>query len=152
MEHMDITGVAACRTRAEKMPHRRSVRLFETFETFETRWYGWATRASLPAKPLPTGASPNGDESLGAGVSRGGIGNVPNWRPTAGPSRRSQHAPWLAHDKPDVIVKSGALKDRAVVLDLKDHEPALAWIDGRFSHLGTAPLPTVQRPGDAAAR
>ena len=28
----------------------------------------------------------------------------------------SQRAPWLAHEKLDVIVKSGALKDRAVVL------------------------------------
>jgi hypothetical protein len=34
----------------------------------------------------------------------------------------SQRAPWLAHEKLDVIVKSGALKDRAVVLDLKDYE------------------------------
>ena len=25
--------------------------------------------------------------------------------------------------------------DRAVVLDLKDHERALVWIDGRFSHV-----------------
>jgi hypothetical protein len=34
-----------------------------------------------------------------------------------------------------VIVRSGALKDRAVVLDLKDYERALVWIDGRFSHI-----------------
>ena len=34
-----------------------------------------------------------------------------------------------------MIVKSGALKDRAVVLDLKDHERALVWVDGRFSHV-----------------
>ncbi|MCX7427049.1 MAG: hypothetical protein NTW96_15675 [Planctomycetia bacterium] len=27
----------------------------------------------------------------------------------------SQRAPWLAHEKLDMIVKSGALKDRAVV-------------------------------------
>ena len=32
-----------------------------------------------------------------------------------------------------MIVKSGVLKDRAVVLDLKDHQRALVWIDGRFS-------------------
>ena len=43
--------------------------------------------------------------------------------------------PWLVHEKLDVIVKSGALKDRAVVLDLKDYERALVWIDGRFSHI-----------------
>src|SRR6476660_9299475 len=43
--------------------------------------------------------------------------------------------PWLVHEKLDVIVKSGALKDCAVVLDLKDYQRALVWIDGRFSHV-----------------
>ena len=43
--------------------------------------------------------------------------------------------PWLVHEKLDVIVRSGALADRAIVLDLKDYERALVWIDGRFSHL-----------------
>jgi regulator of protease activity HflC (stomatin/prohibitin superfamily) len=47
----------------------------------------------------------------------------------------SQRAPWLLHDKLDVIVKSGALGDRAKVLDLKDYERALVWVDGRFSHV-----------------
>ncbi len=47
----------------------------------------------------------------------------------------SQRSPWLSHEKLDVIVKSGALKDRAVVLDLKDNQRALVWIDGRFSHI-----------------
>src|SRR5438045_3981213 len=47
----------------------------------------------------------------------------------------SQRAPWIAHEKLDVIVKSGALKDRAVVLDLKDDQRGLVWIDGRFSHI-----------------
>src|SRR5665213_1717778 len=47
----------------------------------------------------------------------------------------SQRDPWLVHEKLDLIVKSGAIKDRAVVLDLKDHERALVWIDGRFSHV-----------------
>lgn len=47
----------------------------------------------------------------------------------------SQRAPWLVHDKLDVIVKSGALGQRAVVLDLKDHQRALVWIDGRFSQV-----------------
>jgi regulator of protease activity HflC (stomatin/prohibitin superfamily) len=47
----------------------------------------------------------------------------------------SQRAPWLAHDKLDIIVKSGALEGRAKVLDLKDYERALVWIDGRFSHV-----------------
>jgi regulator of protease activity HflC (stomatin/prohibitin superfamily) len=43
--------------------------------------------------------------------------------------------PWLVHEKLDLVVKSGALKDRAVVLDLKDHQRALVWIEGRFSHV-----------------
>jgi regulator of protease activity HflC (stomatin/prohibitin superfamily) len=47
----------------------------------------------------------------------------------------SMREPWLVHEKLDVIVKSGALKDRAVVLDLKDYERALVWIEGRFSHI-----------------
>jgi regulator of protease activity HflC (stomatin/prohibitin superfamily) len=47
----------------------------------------------------------------------------------------SQRQPWLTHEKLDMIVKSGVLKDRAVVLDLKDYERALVWIDGRFSHV-----------------
>lgn len=47
----------------------------------------------------------------------------------------SLRAPWLVHDQLDVIVKSGALEDRAEVVDLKDHERALIWIDGRFSHV-----------------
>ena len=34
-----------------------------------------------------------------------------------------------------MIVKSVRLPDRAVVLDLKDYERALVWIDGRFSHV-----------------
>jgi SPFH domain / Band 7 family len=47
----------------------------------------------------------------------------------------SQRVPWLVHEKLDMIVKSGALGDRAIVLDLKDHQRALVWIDGRFSHV-----------------
>lgn len=47
----------------------------------------------------------------------------------------SQRDPWLVHEKLDLIVKSGALADRAVVLDLKDHERALVWIENRFSHI-----------------
>ena len=45
----------------------------------------------------------------------------------------SQRDPWLVHEDLDVIVKSGALTDRAVALDLKDYQRALVWIDGRFS-------------------
>ncbi|MBS0262919.1 MAG: slipin family protein [Planctomycetes bacterium] len=47
----------------------------------------------------------------------------------------SQREPWLVHEKLDLIIKSGALHDRAVVLDLADHERALVWIDNRFSHI-----------------
>src|SRR4029078_6353839 len=47
----------------------------------------------------------------------------------------SQRAPWLVHEQLDMIVKSGALTGRALVLDLKDHERALVWIQGRFRPL-----------------
>lgn len=45
----------------------------------------------------------------------------------------SQRDPWLTHEKLDLIVKSGQLQDRAVILDLKDYERALVWIENRFS-------------------
>jgi regulator of protease activity HflC (stomatin/prohibitin superfamily) len=47
----------------------------------------------------------------------------------------SQRAPWLVHEKLDMIVKSGALAGRAEVVDLKDHQRALVWVEGRFSHI-----------------
>jgi regulator of protease activity HflC (stomatin/prohibitin superfamily) len=47
----------------------------------------------------------------------------------------SQRDPWLAHPDLDVIVKSGALKDEAITLDLKDYERAFVWIDGRFDRI-----------------
>lgn len=47
----------------------------------------------------------------------------------------SQRVPWLTHEKLDMIVKSGALAGRAEVVDLKDNQRALVWIEGRFSHL-----------------
>jgi regulator of protease activity HflC (stomatin/prohibitin superfamily) len=47
----------------------------------------------------------------------------------------SRRDPWLQHEKLDVIVKSGALKDHAIVVDLKDRERGLVSIDGRFSHV-----------------
>jgi regulator of protease activity HflC (stomatin/prohibitin superfamily) len=52
----------------------------------------------------------------------------------------SQRDPWLVHEQLDVIVKSGALAERAVVLDLKDHERALVWVENRFSHVLPAGL------------
>lgn len=44
----------------------------------------------------------------------------------------SQRDPYLHDEQLDVIVKSGVLKDRAMVVDLKQHQRALVWIDGRF--------------------
>jgi regulator of protease activity HflC (stomatin/prohibitin superfamily) len=38
---------------------------------------------------------------------------------------------WLAHPDLDVIAKSGALGDEARIVDLKDHERAVVWVDGR---------------------
>lgn len=52
----------------------------------------------------------------------------------------SQRDPWIVHEKLDLIVKSGALADRAIVLDLMDHERALVWIENRFSHILPAGL------------
>lgn len=45
----------------------------------------------------------------------------------------SPREPWLVHKDLDLIVKAGILGSEAVVLDLKDHERALVWIDGRFA-------------------
>lgn len=39
------------------------------------------------------------------------------------------------HPDLEVIVRSGALEGQAEVLDLKDSQRALVWIDGRFGHL-----------------
>src|SRR5437764_7041397 len=39
----------------------------------------------------------------------------------------SQRAPWLVHEQLDLIVRSGVLADRAVALDLQDHERGLVW-------------------------
>lgn len=44
----------------------------------------------------------------------------------------SKREPWIAHAKLDLIVKSGALKGRAEVIELRDHERALVWIENRF--------------------
>lgn len=47
----------------------------------------------------------------------------------------SQRDPWIAHPQLDLITQSGALAEQAVVLDLKDNERALVWIDDRFSQI-----------------
>ncbi len=44
----------------------------------------------------------------------------------------SMRDPWLIHEDLDVLVKAGVLADTAVVLDLKDYERALVWVDNRF--------------------
>jgi regulator of protease activity HflC (stomatin/prohibitin superfamily) len=51
----------------------------------------------------------------------------------------SVREPWLAHEALDVIVRSGALRREARVLDLKAHERAIVWVDGR--------LEAVLKPG-----
>ena len=45
----------------------------------------------------------------------------------------SQRTPQFVHDKLDIIVKSGALKGYALVVDLKDDERGLVWVDDRFN-------------------
>lgn len=52
----------------------------------------------------------------------------------------SKRDPWLVHEKLDMLVKSGLIADQTIVLDLKDHERALVWIDERFSHVLPAGL------------
>jgi regulator of protease activity HflC (stomatin/prohibitin superfamily) len=47
----------------------------------------------------------------------------------------SQRGPWVASKDLDLVIKSGALAGKAAVLDLKDYERALVWIDGRFDHV-----------------
>ena len=47
----------------------------------------------------------------------------------------SQRNPWFEHEDLDMIVKSGALDGHADVLDLKDYQRALVWIDGRFDRV-----------------
>jgi hypothetical protein len=44
----------------------------------------------------------------------------------------SQRSPQLVHDQLDLIVKSGVLKGHAAVVDLKDDQRGLVWVDGRF--------------------
>lgn len=53
---------------------------------------------------------------------------------------------WFEHRDLEVIVRSGALAGEAQVLDLKDHERALVWVDGRVDSVrgaGLAALWTV---------
>ncbi len=47
----------------------------------------------------------------------------------------SKRDPWLIDEHLDVIVKSGALAGHVEVVDLKDFQRALVWIDGRFARI-----------------
>jgi hypothetical protein len=47
--------------------------------------------------------------------------------------RISVREAWLRHRDLEVIARSPALAGEALVLDLKDHERALVWIDGRLA-------------------
>ena len=47
----------------------------------------------------------------------------------------SMRAPWLVHEDLDVVIRSGALQEDALVLDLKDYQRALVWIDERFDRV-----------------
>ncbi|HYI07659.1 MAG TPA: slipin family protein [Thermoanaerobaculia bacterium] len=47
----------------------------------------------------------------------------------------SPRDPWLVHDDLDLMVKSGKLGSEVLVIDLKDTERALVWIDGRFARI-----------------
>ena len=47
----------------------------------------------------------------------------------------SKRDPWLAHEKLDVIIKTDALEGIATVVDLKDDQRGLVWIDGRFDRV-----------------
>jgi regulator of protease activity HflC (stomatin/prohibitin superfamily) len=56
--------------------------------------------------------------------------------------------PWLEHDQLDLVVAAGVLEGQATVLDLKDHQRALVWVDGRFARIvgpGLTALWTTQR-------
>jgi regulator of protease activity HflC (stomatin/prohibitin superfamily) len=44
----------------------------------------------------------------------------------------SERSPWLNHAELDVILDSGLVDDKVEIVDLKDHERALVWVDGRF--------------------
>jgi regulator of protease activity HflC (stomatin/prohibitin superfamily) len=47
----------------------------------------------------------------------------------------SVRVPWITDPELDVIVKSGKLGNEAIVVDLKDTQRALVWIDGRFDRV-----------------
>lgn len=52
----------------------------------------------------------------------------------------SRRDPWLLHEQLDLLVKHSALADHIEILDLKDHQRALVWIDRRFHRVLTPGL------------
>ena len=52
----------------------------------------------------------------------------------------SVREPWVRSDELDVIVRSGQLAGEVRVLDLKDYERALVWVEGRFEGIYGAGL------------
>lgn len=47
----------------------------------------------------------------------------------------SKRDPWIVNEQLDMIVQSGKLAGQAEVVDLRDHQRALVWIDGRFDRI-----------------
>ncbi|MFO0923618.1 MAG: slipin family protein [Pirellulales bacterium] len=47
----------------------------------------------------------------------------------------SKRDPWIVDDQLDMIVRSGYLRENAEVVDLKDFQRALVWVDGRFTRI-----------------
>src|SRR5687768_1539003 len=76
----------------------------------------------------------------------------PGWRVVLGWKQRleisSVRDPWIRSKDLELIVRSGELDGVARVLDLRDEERALVWVDGRFEAIvgpGLAALWTVFR-------
>ncbi|WP_339727463.1 slipin family protein [uncultured Gimesia sp.] len=63
----------------------------------------------------------------------------------------SLREPLLVHQHLDLIVKSKAIQGHAIVLDLKDHERGLVWIENRFRHI-LSPGPYVYWTGQKEVR
>ncbi len=49
----------------------------------------------------------------------------------------SQRLPWLTHKRLADVIRSGVLDDRALIVDLLEHERGLVWINGRLSYVLT---------------
>ena len=47
----------------------------------------------------------------------------------------SRRNPWLVHSELDMMVRSARLEGHAEVIDLRDEQRALVWIDGRFDQI-----------------